>query len=572
MDVLKVSNFDDIDTVPNSAAAVTSSADSSAQQYFDKYDDVVYGVPYGIIDKNAIGSDQDAAAAAANQFRGFSRFDQYTDDGGNMVVDQQMDESAAAKYFADANILPCDISAAECPENEECVQLEPKTRQGICNCAHNYVRNEHGKCLKLPDGLLLTPADRGGDADGIIGDGRTTAAAQRQLTVSVVSKTVRLPEQEVTLSAYTIPDEKSSGDTYKYLWQLISQPSGDVNGTMSDQTKDNIKLSKLSEGLYRFKVMVTGTNAYGDAYANVTVSPEKRINRAPIVRITPEQQTVRLPTSKAILDGSASTVDDKVVSWHWDLIQGPIGYQPVLAEVSTLQLADLTAPGNYTFKLTLIDSNNMTNSTTASISVLKANDYPPEANAGADQMVYLPRNSITLNGNQSKDDHEIVAWEWTKVSSSADSKAVDMQNTRTPYLQLSNLEQGTYTFMLRVSDASNQTSTAEVHVFVKPPTNLPPHADAGQNVTINLPQTWTQLNASQSTDDINITSFKWRLVGGPNVPVIVGDNRTVANATGLTIGTYLFAVDVSDENGNNASDTVTVTVIQGKNEQKSERE
>lgn len=205
----------------------------------------------------------------------------------------------------------------------------------------------------------------------------------------------------------------------------------------------------------------------------------------------------------------------------------------------------------------------MTNSTTASISVLKANDYPPEANAGADQMVYLPHNSITLNGNQSKDDHEIVAWEWTKVAS-ADSKAVDMQNTRTPYLQLSNLEQGTYTFMLRVSDASNQTSTAEVHVFVKPPTNLPPHANAGENVTINLPQTWALLNASQSTDDINITRFKWRLLSGPNVPVILRDNQTIANATGLTIGKYSFSVDVSDENQNNASDTVSVTVVQGK--------
>lgn len=299
LDVLKVSNFDDIDApsnLPNSPNAAAAAADS-AQSYFDKYDDVVYGVPYDSgIDKNLIGAQE----ARPNLFRGFSRFDQFADDG-----DQQMEESN--KYYsADTNIVPCEISAAAtaeqmCPENEECIQLGPKSRQGICNCARSYVRNEHGKCLKLADGLLLTPAD----SDAL---GSTTAAAQKLLTVSVVSKTVRLPEQEVTLSAYTIPDEKSSGDTYKYVWLLISQPSGDVNGTMSDQTKDNIKLSKLSEGLYRFKVVVTGTNAYGDAYANVTVSPEKRINRAPIVRITPEQQMVKLPTSKAILDGSASTV------------------------------------------------------------------------------------------------------------------------------------------------------------------------------------------------------------------------------------------------------------------------
>lgn len=74
--------------------------------------------------------------------------------------------------------------------------------------------------------------------------------------------------------------------------------------------------------------------------------------------------------------------DDKIISWHWDLIQGPLDYHPTLPEMSTLQLSDLTSPGNYTFKLTLTDSDNVQNSTTATITVLKANDYPPEANAG----------------------------------------------------------------------------------------------------------------------------------------------------------------------------------------------
>lgn len=44
--------------------------------------------------------------------------------------------------------------------------------------------------------------------------------------------------------------------------------------------------------------------------------------------------------------------DDQIVKWHWDLISGPIGYEPTLPETSTLQLSDLTAPGNYTFVLT----------------------------------------------------------------------------------------------------------------------------------------------------------------------------------------------------------------------------
>lgn len=140
-----------------------------------------------------------------------------------------------------------------------------------------------------------------------------------------------------------------------------------------------------------------------------------------------------------------------------------------------------------------------------------------------------------------------------------------MQNTRTPYLQLSNLENGIYTFVLKVTDASNQTSTAKVHVFVKPPTNLPPVASAGQNMTINLPQTWTILNATQSKDDIKIVSYQWRLMSGPSTVKILNETNVVANATGLTIGNYWFEVNVIDENQNNATDSVLVTIVQEKN-------
>lgn len=149
---------------------------------------------------------------------------------------------------------------------------------------------------------------------------------------------------------------------------------------------------------------------------------------------------------------------------------------------------------------------------------------------GPDVILFLPHNNVTLNGSQSTDDREIVAWEWTKDSS--DSKAADMQNVRAPYLELSNLEEGIYAFELKVTDASNQSSTAKVHVFVKAPTNLPPVANAGLNFSINLPQTWATLNGSQSTDDIKIVEYLWKQVTGPNSVIILNANASIANATG----------------------------------------
>lgn len=199
----------------------------------------------------------------------------------------------------------------------------------------------------------------------------------------------------------------------------------------------------------------------------------------------------------------------------------------------------------------------------ANVTVLKFADYPPDANAGEDKIIYLPHNKITLNGNLSSDDHAITNWEWTKSPDDA-QKAVDMQNTRTPYLQLSNLEEGVYTFSLKVTDSAGQSGSAQVHVFVKPPTNNPPTAEAGNNLTISLPQTWVVLDATNSSDDNKIVSFKWTKVDGPSTVTFVNANSSKTNVTGLTKGKYVFRVNVTDDNNNSANDTVTVTVNQSK--------
>ncbi|XP_030385510.1 dyslexia-associated protein KIAA0319 [Scaptodrosophila lebanonensis] len=479
-----------------------------------------------------------------------------------------------------ANLLACDIENP-CPLEEKCVPLQANALTGICSCLHGYVRNKLRKCVLQPMPYTAylgsneaTPQERseGASSENVPqispaqeNSKSTATASSKDIVVSVMSKEVRLPEQEVTLAAFTVPDEQTSGTKYKYLWTLITQPKGPMNGTISDQSKPKVKLSNLSEGLYTFKVTVTGDNGtFGETDANVTVLPEKRINQAPQVVISPKEQIIRQPTTNAVLDGSPSTDDDKIINWHWEVISGPIGYQPQLPDVNTLQLTDLTSPGNYTFKLTVTDSNNITNSTTAMIAVLKETDYAPVANAGDPVILYLPNNNVTLNGTASSDDHEIVAWEWTKDASD-EAKAVDMQNTRTPYVQLSNLEEGMYTFVLKVTDGSGQSSTAKVHVFVKPPTNSPPAASAGANSTTNLPINWALLNGSESKDDIGIKSYQWKQLSGPNNAVILKSNSSLANATSLTLGLYQFELTVSDENNNSASDTTWVKVVQERN-------
>ena len=59
---------------------------------------------------------------------------------------------------------------------------------------------------------------------------------------------------------------------------------------------------------------------------------------------------------------------------------------------------------------------------------------------------------------------------------------------RTSSPTLSNLEEGTYTFELVVTDAKGQTAKDEVKVYVKAAINLPPEPNAGEDQEISLPQ------------------------------------------------------------------------------------
>ena len=67
---------------------------------------------------------------------------------------------------------------------------------------------------------------------------------------------------------------------------------------------------------------------------------------------------------------------------------------------------------------------------------------------------------VTLNGNQSSDDHGIVSWEWTRkvLPDSAKELAADTANMRTAQPTISNLEEGTYTFILKAGNSNE-------HVF-----------------------------------------------------------------------------------------------------------
>ncbi|XP_044523996.1 dyslexia-associated protein KIAA0319-like protein homolog [Gracilinanus agilis] len=383
----------------------------------------------------------------------------------------------------------------------------------------------------------------------------------KELIVSAgESVELTLPKNEVQLTAYVL-EKPPKGTIYSYEWKLITHPTN-YSGEMEGQHSQVLKLSKLTLGLYEFKVVVHGQNSHGEGYVNVTVNPEPHVNQPPVAVVSPQFQEISLPTTSTVIDGSQSTDDDKIVRYQWEELKGPLREEKVSEDTAILKLTNLV-PGNYTFRLTVVDSFGASNSTTASLTVNKAVDYPPVANAGPNQVITLPQNSITLYGNQSTDDHGIASYEWS-LSPSSKGKVVDMQGVRTPALQLSAMQEGDYTYQLTVTDTAGHQATTEVIVIVQPAflseNNKPPQADAGPDKELTLPVDSTTLDGSKSLDDQKIISYLWEKTQGPDGVRLENANNSIATVTGLQVGIYTFTLTVKDERNLQSQSSVNVIV------------
>ncbi len=188
-------------------------------------------------------------------------------------------------------------------------------------------------------------------------------------------------------------------------------------------------------------------------------------NKSPVA-IAGADQIIFLPADSARLDGSTSyDPDGKITTFQWRKISGPVSLNIIKPSDSITKIKNLVA-GVYQFELKVTDNSGISAKDTMSVTVipLVTNNHPPAANAGPDQAITLPVNSVTLDGSASTDpDNNITGYAWTKISGPATFNIANANAVQTP---LSNLVQGIYKFELTVTDAGALFSKDTVQVFV----------------------------------------------------------------------------------------------------------
>lgn len=454
------------------------------------------------------------------------------------------------KAAVDSSVVVCEYGLDSCGKHQECyLPKNSLKRSGICVCVEGYVMGTDNQCIL---NASTTPVPKTTTPEVI-----QTTPKVTKLSVSAGNTVeLQLPKDETVLTCFVL-EKENPGEKFQYEWSLITSPEGAEIGKMVGKNTDKLTISNLIAGLYTFKIEVTGVNRVGEAYVNVTVLPPARQNSPPVAVINPKEQVVKLPNS-AILDGSDSSDDDKIVKYLWEEMSGPLQDHNLQDDRNMLTLKDLV-PGYYVFKLTVTDSDGATNSTVANVTVIKETDYPPKADAGSDVVIHLPQDSVILYGNSSTDDKGIKSYEWIK--SAEDKLTADMTGTTSPYLHLSKLQVGDYTFTLKVTDTADQVSTATVHLFVKPDVNTPPVAVTVGQLTKIIPLKGLVLDGRNSTDDKKIDSYSWVQTGGTPTLKILNSDTALATAVGdITPGEYKFTLTVADQEKLKSSQDLTIVV------------
>ncbi len=418
---------------------------------------------------------------------------------------------------------------------------EPNTSELV----GKYVRN----ATELYD-VLFMESENIGDASDFVSDTRTFFVEVYSTAPVGTGIILQLEDSELSTSG-NYPTGRHSKYTAttkdQNAWETIeftfdSQPSAAVG----NKDVDNLVL-----------LIDPATNTSHTIYFDNlrSINKDAPDNLAPIAKAG-DDQTITLPTNSVNLNGTASwDPDGDAITYSWMQTSGP-NTASIASDTSATTNVTGLIEGTYTFTLTVSDS---LLSTPDEVIVIVNSDenHEPIANAGIDQSISLPTNSVVLDGSESYDpDGDAITYSWSQISGPNTASITSGASATT---NVTGLIEGTYTFSLTVSDGEFSPAD-QVTIIVNPEELHPPIANAGIDLTIKLPVNTVSLNGSGSSDpDGDVLTYSWTQIAGPNVADIASASSAITDVSDLIEGIYVIQLTVNDGSLTD-SDDVTITV------------
>jgi rhodanese-related sulfurtransferase len=382
-------------------------------------------------------------------------------------------------------------------------------------------------------------------------------------------------DQEVNEGVSVTLDASGSaapgGGSLTYSWRLASDGT---KVSLSDRSSKTPKFTApaVQEGGEDLIFHLTVSDAGGTKDMD-SVTVTVAWSNSPPVADAGQDQVVKEGDSVTLNGMKSSDAEGRIRSYLWEQTGG--GPEVELIGPGTIN-PDFIAPSVtnppvvLTFRLTVTDGDQKTDSDEVRITVQEGNDQPVARARVAGAATVKETQTIELDGSESTDnDGEIIAWRWTQVS----GPYIGMSDTEGMRVSCPapSLEDGSddveLAFQLVVTDNEGLESQPDEVVITVEEGGHPPTAHAGHNHTAHGGGSIT-LDASFSKDfDGSVAAYEWKVVEGPegmNPGDIVLVDADKANPT-VTLpemeeGVVILSVTITDNDGLQDTDLVKVRV------------
>jgi len=186
---------------------------------------------------------------------------------------------------------------------------------------------------------------------------------------------------------------------------------------------------------------------------------------------------------------------------------------------------------------------------------------PPDVTVGANPVITLPTTNTTIRSSTTNSNSTITSKLWTQIGGPTTATITSATSDTTTVTALTLA--GFYTFKRKATNDAGLSDSANVTVTVNaapPPLNVPPVVAQFTPRNIFIPQDTVHLSGTATDSDGSITGYLYAQVEGPNTASITPTTNKNTVIGNLVLGTYIFSLTATDDDGATGSATVQITV------------